>query len=266
MAARSSWSGAITFAGFPIGVKAYNVHKSPSKDSFKSLCECHRAPIAQPKTCSVSGDAVTETLKGHEASKDSFVVVDMGEAAPSSAALEPEKIVSVASLPLELASGTYRLVASDAANEKSVAILYRSLRKLDAAYVTHLTMRAGSRDALTVIYAADDGLAAATLPHLTELNDIPSGEGVTGVEISDAETAMFEQAINTLYGGVQSFSHEAFASAYHQRRDAAIEAALKGEKVVAPAAAPAPVVPDLMAALSASLAAAKPAPELAVAA
>jgi hypothetical protein len=52
--ARSSWSGAITFAGFPIPVKAYSLHKSAAKDGFKTLCDCHQQPIVQVRKCVVS--------------------------------------------------------------------------------------------------------------------------------------------------------------------------------------------------------------------
>lgn len=255
--ARSSWTGAIVFAGFPIPVKAYNLVSSPSRESFKTLCRCHGQPIKQQNTCAVDGTAVTDTDKGVEIAKGVFKALPLPaleaiQAAGKSAALEPERICPLDTLDLHMSTGAYALIA-DATAEKPVAILWRTLAKTDRALVTRWTMRAGSRDSIVAVHAGPTGLLANTLPFAAQRASVPASTAPS-IAVSDPELAMFEQALGALYPN-EPFDPAAFTSEYAQRRTKAIEQALAGEAISAPAAPAAAPVPDLMAALQASLSA-----------
>lgn len=264
--ARSSWAGAIVFAGFPIEVTAYNLLKSKSSDSFKTLCDCHKQPIRAPKVCATSGGEVPadKQLKGVQVAPDQFIVVDttmMEAAAGRSATIEPSYFAPVATITPHLATGVYRLNPGAPAHAKSVAVLWATLHKLGLAMVADdWTTRSGSRDTLVAIYATTDGLTANTLPFTTDLSDAPAFDAPTD-QVQDAETAMFTSAIDTLYKR-RDFDRSAHASAFNARRAAAVEAAMAGQPVQAVAAAAPAAVPDLMAALQASLDAVKGAPSI----
>lgn len=260
MAARSSWAGAIVFAGFPIPVKAYNLIGSGSKDGFKTLCVCHSQPIKQQNACAIDGTVVTDTRKGVELSKDHFhslddKTVEAINGVGKSDALEPELIAPVNTLDLHLATGAFRILPdSKAGADKPVAILWRTLSKTGLAIVTRWTPRAGSKDGIIAIYAGPDGLYANTLPFEHQLSAAPKGESAS-IAVADAELAMFEQAMTTLYT-VGPYEAAAFVSDHNARRTAAINAAVAGAPLPAAAEAPSAAVPDLMAALAASLSAA----------
>jgi Ku protein len=258
MSARSSWSGAITFAGFPIPVKAYPLAKSASSDSFKTLCPCHGQPIRQDTMCATNGTLVdrADVRKGVELAKGVYhmldaQVVEQIQGATKSVTIEPEKFCPLDTLPLHMATNGYVIAPeSNLGADKPVAILRAALAKTNVAMVSRWTPRAGSRDSIIAVYAGPDGLLGITLPHVEQMNSIPS---VTLPTVADAETAMFEQAMTTLYTS-GPFTPLDFPSEYNARRKKAIEAAVAGQPVPTAATPVQAPVPDLMAALAASLA------------
>lgn len=286
MPARSSWSGAITFAGFSIHVKAYQVVRSRAADSFKTLCECHKAPIIQHQFCSIDGSSrvarhtkdVAETageqdehghtlidvVKGVELSKGVFAEIpaesiEAIQSAERSISLEPERFCPVSTVPLDMATGVFRLYPNEKVPgaTKPVAILWTALAQSERALITEWTPRAGSRNALVAIYSDDSGLRASTLPYPSDLNDLPA-DTTPLVEVTEAETSMFVQVVEANYNTAE-FDRSVYTDSYGARRAEAIEKALAGEVIQAPAAAPVAAVPDLMAAMAASLDTAKPA-------
>lgn len=259
MAARSTFAGALSIAGFPFNFRAFNAISSVKNESFKTLCKCHGEPIAQRNTCATTGAVLDEVDKGvpHGAGFHALpdATIESIKAVGKSVVLEPKGFPLVSTVPLTLATGSFRITHDPKVpgSDAPVATLWRVLHKTGRALVTEWTPRAGSPDAILVIHADDDGLLANTLPWAVELTGAPVGECPTTV-VPDAQVAMFEQAITTLYS-TDPFDLNAHASAYKERRAKAIEAALDGKEPVAapePEAAP---VPDLMAALKASLAA-----------
>lgn len=255
MAARATWSGAITFAGFPFPVKAYNLSSSKAQ-SFKTLCPCHGEPITQKNLCATDGTVVTAPEKGIEIAKGAYhtlpqATVDSIQAVGKSVALDVEKVVPFDTLDLHLSTGAYRLIPDDSA-EKPVAIMCEVLRDAKRALVTRWTPRAGSRDSILAIYAGPDGqLQANTLPFAHELSAAPS-TNLSLIPVSDAEKQMFTQALTSLYPN-GDYDVKDFPSEYAERRQKAIDAALAGAPIPQAAAPAAPPVPDLMAALQGAL-------------
>jgi DNA end-binding protein Ku len=258
MAARATWSGAITFAGFPINVRAYSAVKSRSSDSFKTLAPTDKLPVRQ-QLVDTNGDVVerADCAKGVEIAKGKFAelapdAIEMIQSAERSVTLDVDRFAALESVPLHLATGTFRILPDSKVPgaDGPVGILWNGLRKTRRALVTTWTPRAGSRDAILVIYAVEDGLVANTLPYEVELNELPAW----APEHNEQAASLFEQFVATQYS-TDDFDLGAFESTYKARRDAAVQAALNGEVIEAPASAePAKAaVPDLMAAMSAAV-------------
>lgn len=260
---RSSWTGAIDLGGFPIHVSAYALTKSKAAQSFKSLCPCHHEPIVQHKVCATTGEkiAMEDLGKGVELTRGTITVlppeaVEQIKSSERSDVLAIQRLSPVESVPLHLATGHYRIVANEKVPGSAgpVGILYNGLRVNGLALVTEWIPRAGSRNQLVVLHADAYGINANTLPYATDLQAVPEGK----YDHDEKAAAMFtafadQQGIDRL-----DFTHTAFEDAYSARRADVIEKALAGETIqVSAPASTAPAVPDLLAAMEASLAAVK---------
>jgi non-homologous end joining protein Ku len=260
---RSSWAGPITFGGFPFGVKAYPLLASASKDRVKTLCSCHNTAINAPKVCSVTRKELTadQQIKGVEKSKDAYAVVDSAAldaaSGPKSPAIVPQRVVHLTTVPFHLTVTAWRLVP-EPGQEAAVAGLQAILQKSGKALeMPGFVPRNGSPDTVVIVYGRDDELLASTIADTTKINPAPAvATPITG--LPDAQLAIFTQVLDTLYPQ-GDFDVTAFTSQHATRRAAAINAALAGTAVATPttAAPAAPAVPDLMAALEASLKAAQ---------
>lgn len=261
--ARPSWTGAITFAGFPINVRAYPLVKSRSAQSFKTLAP-NGLPVQQVLVDS-NGEPVerADTSKGVEVSKDKYAALDpaaveMIQSAERSEFLDVIQFAPKSSVPLQLATGHFRLVPDEkvAGSAGPVNILWNGLTATERALVTEWVPRASSRDSLLVVHADIYGLTANTIPYVSELQDVPEWKP----ESDDKAQSTFQQFIEAQDYDLDDFAHAAHESNYEARRAAAIEAALKGEVIEAPTA-PTPdaqAAPDLMAAMAGALDKAKP--------
>jgi Ku protein len=255
--ATTAWRGAIEFSGFPINVALYGRVKSRSGDSFKTLDPVHKQPVKQ-QYVDINDEVVdrSETLKGVEVEKGVWTpltpeAVEMIAEGERSEVLEPDSFSPLSTIDLGLALQTYEVLpdAKVAGSDKSVNTLWNGLRATGLAYVSRLTMRSGSRDAIVVFYATDHDLRAATLPFAAELNDVPSFT----FEADEKQADLFRLVVGD---DIQPFDLAAFQSEYRTRRQAAIDAALSGKKIAKPKAKKqAEPANDLMAALEAKVAA-----------
>lgn len=258
MAPRPGWTGAIMFAGFPIHVRAYPLVKSKSSDSFKTLAPTDKLPVAQ-QLVDGSGAVVerAECLKGHEVSKGKFVALDpaaveMIRNAEATPEIDPERFAPLDTVPLHLASGHFALRPNEKVPgaEGPVGILWNGLRASERALITKWVPRAGARDGLVAITATESDLHAHQLPFADELAELPAYE----FEENEQAAQMFDQFVGMNYP-TDPFDHAAFESDYLARRQAAIDAALKGETIEAPKKADDGKLgaPDLMAAMAAAV-------------
>lgn len=261
--ARPKWSGALTFAGFPINVRVYPTIESKGGDSFKQLAPTDLQPVKQVLV-DTNGNPVErkDCLKGVEVKKDAYVslspeAVEAIQSAERTDTLEAERMPLAETVPLHLSKSPALRVVPDPkvpGSEGPFKILWNGLRKSKRAYVTKWTPRAGSRDEIIVFVATQYGIDAHTLPFENELHaDLPEWKPE-----EDADAAkVFEQVVDANYD-TTAFAHHALTSDYAERRAAAVKAAVAGEEIVMPAAAEAQAsVPDLMAAMQASLSGAK---------
>lgn len=266
MAARTAWTGAINFGGFPIPLAAYNMVASKSAESFKSLCPCHKQPIKQHKVCEVSGEvlATEDLLKGTDVTGRIWALdkaaTDAIRSAESTKELEVERFAPLDSVPTWLATGQFRFTAAPKAPgaESSANVLWNGLHASKrAAIIDGWIPRAGSRPTTLAIYADDDGaLVGITLPYRTALNEVPAG----AFSEDEKAQAMFEAFVESQGYSTEPFDISEYVDLYKERRDELIAKAIKGEPLpTAPEPTAKPAGPDLMAAMEAAMGKAKPA-------
>jgi Ku protein len=271
MAARSTWAGAITFAGFPIPVQVFTVVKSRKSASFKMLDPVHKMPVSQILV-DCEGDKVerAETLKGVEASKGTFVALgddalELIENQGRSTAVEVERFAAVASIDFSLSLESYVVIPDPKVpgSEQPVQILWNGLRESQrAAVIPEWAATASAKPSTLVIRATGDGLAGSLLPFGSELKtDLP-----VWVPVADERAGQTFAAVVAKNYSTEDYDISVYKDGKAERREAAIALALSGAPIPAEVkqdAAPA-AVPDLMAALEAQLAA-PPAAEAVVA-
>lgn len=260
MAARSSWTGAINFAGFPIHLAAFPLLKSKSAESLKMLSPANKL-VTQVYVDDDGWEGTkAECGRGIEVSKGSVVplapeTVDALGEAERSATLEPERFAPLASVPFHLATGHWRMVPNGKVPgaEGPAEILWNGLMETMRALVTEWTPRAGSRNALVVIHADEYGLTANSLPYMSDFTTPPEHK----FTVNEKAAATFEAFVGQNYS-TDDFNHAVYEDAYSKRRKELLEKALAGEPIEAakPTETAAEPVPDLLAAMQASIQAA----------
>jgi DNA end-binding protein Ku len=260
MAARSSWSGAITFAGFPIHVRAHNLFKTTKAHSLKMLGP-DKQPVRRVYLDTNSKEVEqaacgrgVEVGKGKIVPLDDAVVEAIGKA-ERTGALEIGSFATRETVPLHLANSHYRITPDEKipGAAKPCNILWNGLRATGLVLVTEWVMREGSRNQLVGIAVEDGQLVAHVLPYLSDLADVPDHE----YEEDEAQAAMFGQFVATQYA-VGDFDHAAHEDQYGKRRAELLANAVAGKPIEVEQTEAAPAeVPDLMAAMEASLAQAK---------
>jgi non-homologous end joining protein Ku len=211
----ATWRGAIEFTGFPVNIALHNRVKSRSGESFKML-----APNGQPvKQQYVDSDGNTidygECGRGIEVEKDKFKAlsqeaIEQIKSGERSKLVEPLSFAPKHTLPLELAVASYAVTPDEKVDgsEKSCNVIWNGLRSTGLAYVTQVTVTAGSRDAILALWADDKGLWAAALPFGQELADTP----VPAFTEDEQASQMFKLAVDKLYE-VKPLDIDAYTSA-----------------------------------------------------
>ena len=258
--ARAIWSGAISFGLVNIPVKLFSaVQKKTVR--FHQLDAKTGSRIQQKRVHPETGEEVPyeQLVKGFELSPDTYVVIDPDELA----AIEPKKtrtidiedFVEIHEIDPIYYDHPYYLAPGPGAG-KAYALLLAALRDTERVGIARVVIR--SKEQLVAIRPREDVLTMETLlfgdevVSPSDLGELPDPDDV---KASKKEVDMARQLI-------ESLSTEFDPSKYHDEyREAVlemIERKAQGEEISiqAPDEAPAEV-PDLMAALEASIASAK---------
>lgn len=258
--ARAIWSGSISFGLVNIPVKLYNA-VSRKGVSFNQLEASSGARIKYKKVSAESGEEVQadQIVKGYEISKGQYVTVEDDELA----SLDPEALrtIDIAEFvsldeidPLYYDSGYY--LAPDGPTAKAYALLERAMEDERKVAIATFVMR--TKKYLAAVRPKDGKLLLSTMVYADEVVDpvqIPEFDLLDNVELPDKELKMARQLIESLSA---PFTPEEFSDDYRLAVLDLIEKKAAGEEIVAAPALPsAEKVVDLMAALEASVAAAK---------
>jgi DNA end-binding protein Ku len=258
--ARSIWSGALSFGLVNVPVKLYSA-VSRKTVRFHQLNEETGNRIAQKRVDAQTGDEVAyeSIVKGYELGRDRYVVVRPDELDALDPArtrtIDIEDFVDLDQIDPVYYDHPYYLVPDKGA-AKPYGLLLEAMRRSGKVAIARVVLR--SKEQLVAIRPSGDVLLMETMIFHDEvvptdaLDDLPeSGD----LRASDREVAMAEQLIESL---TSDFEPAKYHDEYREKVLGLIERKAEGEEIAVPAEAPAPAaVPDLMAALEASLAAVK---------
>jgi DNA end-binding protein Ku len=259
MAARSIWKGAISFGLVNVPVKLYSaVQKKTVR--FNQLHDADGVRIQQKRICPADGEEVPyeHVVKGFEVSPDRYVVITPDElealAAEKTRTIDIEDFVELDEIdPLYYEHPYY--LAPDTGAAKAYSLLLAALEQSRKVAIARVVLR--SKEYLVAIRASDGVLTMETMLFADELvapeqlDDLPGRD----VKASDRELKMARQLIDSLSA---DFDPTKYRDEYRERVMDLIERKAAGEEVsLQPMAEKPAKVPDLMAALEASLADAK---------
>ena len=258
--ARSMWSGAISFGLVNVPVKLYSA-VSRKTVRFNQLNAETGNRIQQKRVDPETGEDVPyeQIVKGFELTKDRYVVITPDELD----ALEPERtrtiqiedFVDLVEIDPIYYDHPYYLVPDKGA-AKAYGLLLNAMEASEKVAIARVVLR--SKEQLVAIRPAGELLMMETMifhdevvPH-DDLDDLPDSKEL---KVSDREVKMAQQLIDSLSG---EFAPEKYHDEYREKVLDLIERKASGEEITVQPEAPAPAkVPDLMAALEASLAAVK---------
>ena len=251
---RSIWKGTISFGlvNIPVSVGIATQRTDPK---FRTLDRETMQPIKQQLFSPGRGEVVPreETVKGYEVSKDRYL--PMTDEELEAVAVERRRTIDlVAFVDLEeidpvFYDRTYYLEPGESA-QKPYALLVEAMKRTGKAALGKIVM--SSREHVVLLRPAGDTLAAELLFYPEDVRSKAEiDERVGEIEVTDQELTMATQLVESL---ARPFEPKEFENEHKRELLALIERKLSGEEVpVAAEPAPAEPVPDLMAALKASI-------------
>jgi len=258
--ARAIWSGAISFGLVNIPVKLYSAVKRQTV-RFHQLDSADNTRIQQKRVNPNTGEEVPyeQLVKGYELSPDRYVVITPEELE----SVEPEKTRTIdieAFVELDQIDPIYYdhpyYLAPGPGATKAYALLLKALEDTDRVGIARVVIR--SKEALVAIRAHENVLTMETMLFgdevvaPSELGELPDPKDVKAAK---KEVDMARQLIESLS---TDFDPDAFRDTYRDRVLEMIEAKSEGQEIEMPETPEAPAeVPDLMAALEASIAGTK---------
>ena len=252
------WRGAISFGMVAIPVRMYLATESKSV-SFRLLCPNDLTPIRNKRWCEVEQKEIgwNEVVRGYEVAKDEFVVLedrDLDELPlPTQHTIDILEFVA----DQEIEAGVYLKGAyylePESVGVKPYYLLKQALQDTGKVAIGKVALR--DREHLCRIALHDKGLIINTLHWPDEIRDagelsLPDGD----VEIRKQELAMAKMLIENLSA---SFDPSRYKDEYREAVMEVVQAKVEKRAVTRPAEVEPPKVTDLMAALKASVEAAK---------
>jgi DNA end-binding protein Ku len=257
--ARPVWSGTISFGLVAIPVKLFHAVRRQSV-SFNQLDERNLARIRYRKVNAETGEEVGDDhiVKGYEISKGRYVVVDPDELEPfmpvATKSIDLEEFVDLADIDPVYFDTAYHLAPDGP--PKPYVLLARAMEASGKVAIGRFVMR--NKQYTAAIRAEEGRLVMSTLAYADEVIDpvdIDELQGLDSVEVNDKEVAMAEALVASLAG---DFEPEKYRDEYREEVMALIQMKADGEEFELPeVASEKPKVVDIMAALEASVAAAK---------
>jgi len=254
------WSGAISFGLVNVPVKLYSA-VSKKTVRFNQLNAETGNRIQQKRVDPETGEEVAydQIVKGYELTKDRYVVITPDELD----ALDPERtrtvdiedFVDLDEIDPVYYDHPYYLVPDKGA-AKAYALLLNAMKEANKVAIARVVLR--SKEQLVAIRPAGEVLMMETMLFHDEvvpsddIEDLPDGKDL---KVTDRELKMAQQLIDSLSS---EFDPTSYRDEYREKVLELIERKASGEEIAVQPEAPEPArVPDLMAALEASLAAVK---------
>jgi DNA end-binding protein Ku len=254
--ARALWSGAIAFGLVNIPVRLYGA--TESKDlSFTTLHASCMTALKRPYVCPKDNVPVDskEMVKGYEFAKGQYVILTDKdfEAIPLEAtkALEVTGFVDAQEISPILRERNYYL-GPEEISLKPFELFRQALLRTGKVAIARAVL--WKKEQLVAINPLDGGLVLTTLMYQDEVKPSPDLPATQPVVISEAEIELALQLIKAL---TMDFDLSKFKDRYRDALMQVIQAKVEGKELPAVTKVEAKPTQDLMAALKASLAAAK---------
>jgi DNA end-binding protein Ku len=258
--ARSMWSGAISFGLVNVPVKLFSA-VSRKTVRFHQLNGETGNRIQQKRVDPETGEEVSyeQIVKGYELTRDRYVVINPDELD----ALDPEKtrtidiedFVDLDDIDPVYYDHPYYLVPDTGAS-KAYGLLLNAMKESGKVAIARVVLR--SKEQLVAIRPAGDVLMMETMIFADEVVPPDELDGLpeaNELKASERELKMAQQLIDSLSS---EFDPAKYHDEYREKVLQLIERKAQGEEIAVQPEAPQPAkVPDLMAALEASLAAVK---------
>ena len=257
---RSIWSGAISFGLVNVPIKLYSA-VSPKDVRFNQLEGSTGQRIKQKRVSSVTGEEVPyeDIIKGYEIGPDTYVAIEPSELdaldPKATKSIDIEDFVDLDQIDPIYFERPYYLVP-DKGGSKAYTLLLEAMKETNKVGIARLVLR--TKQYLAAIRPLGDALVLETLLYGDEvvptddLDELPDPEDV---ELSDRELKIAKQLIDAQ---TTDFDPSQYRDTYRERVLDLIEQKASGQTIAAAPAAEEPTrVVDLMAALEASVAAAR---------
>ena len=259
MAARSMWTGSISFGLVNIPVKLYNAIRE-ERVAFHMLYDQDKSRLQRKMVSSTSGKEVhpEHIVKGYEFAKDQYVVVSQEEL--DSVAPEESRTIDIRTFvdlddidPVYYDRPYYLAPAEHAA--RPYRLLLEAMDKAHKVGIAKFVMR--NHEYLAALRPGETGLVLDTMHFHHEIVPMDQVPGLpASVKVEDRELKVAMQLIDSLAG---KFEPEKYKDEYRDRVMEMVQRKAQGEEIVTqPQVGEKPGrVTDLMAALEASLAKAR---------
>ena len=258
---RPIWSGSISFGLVNVPVKLFSavnrktVHFNQIDSRTGSRIKYQKVSAADGSE--VPGEAI---VKGYELPSGQYVLIDdaeLGSLDPeASRTIDIEEFVDLDEIDPIFYDNAY-YVAPDKATAKPYALLARAMEDTGKVGIARFVMR--SKQYLCAVRPKDGMLLLSTMVYADEVNDpaqISEFEAVEDADLTERELTMAKQLVESL---ASDFDADQFQDTYRTKVLELIERKAAGETglVEVPEVETGEKVVDLMAALEASVAAAK---------
>ena len=258
---RTVWSGAISFGLISIPVKLFSA-VSHQTVRFNQIDAKSGARVKMIRTSAATGEEVaySDIVKGYDLGDNNYVILsddEMESIAPkASRSIDLVDFVEEADIdPIFYESGYF--LAPDEMARKPYALLVEALESSGRVGIATFVMR--SKQHLAAIRPVDGRLMLSTMLYADELVDpaeIPGLADLDDIEVKDAEKIMAAQLVESL---ANEFDPSNYEDTYRHKVMELIQAKAEGDitQIEAVDSGPTAEIVDLMAALEASVAAAK---------
>jgi DNA end-binding protein Ku len=257
---RPIWNGSISFGLVNVPVRMFSA-QSPKDVHFNQLHAPDNSRIRMKRFCEAENVEVPydEIVKGYEIAPDQYVVIEPRELEDfdpkATHTIDIEEFVHLDQIDPIYFERAYYLVP-DERSAKPYRLLAEALGDSDKVAIAKFVMR--TKQYLAALRVVEGVLVLSTMLYADEVVPVKEMEipDAADVEVSERELKMARQLLDSLSS--DQFEPEKYSDDYREKVLDLIERKAAGEVVVAPTAEAEPTkVVDLLAALEASVAAAK---------
>src|SRR5580765_4816195 len=257
---RAMWKGAISFGLVTIPVAVYPATEEKTL-RFNQLHDEDGGRVRYKRVCEKDGEEVTfeHIVKGYEVEKDRYVVLtdDDFDAVPvaSSRAIDIVQFVEFDEIDPVLFKKSYYLIPEET-GAKAYALLREAMKEDERVGIAKVSFR--DKEHLAALRFKDDAFVLETMYWPDEIREADFSGVDVNAEVRDQELDMAKTLIENL---TADWNPDEFTDEYREALLKIVEAKIAGEEIEFVEAEPTAKVVDLMAALKASVDAAKKRPD-----